>query len=197
MSIQKTREGRKLMYKFVVYKLSGTVQSENTRSETEVTGKIYGGGTNSTYGTTAPVQGEIKSETIRYQTIFLKEDDGTEHALELQDLVVPCREGHKLVLWRLGEDLWFQAQNQTTNQFYTYSKLSKLVFPKVMYFVMGILFGIYAVDQNHAGGKYLLALLFATLIGFAIATIPCGIVAWMREKAIFGAADAPKVELAK
>src|SRR5690606_6687299 len=120
MPIQKAYEGKKLMHKFVVYKLSGTVQSENTRSETEVSGKIYGGGTNSTYGTTAPVQGEIKSETIRYQTIFLKEDDGTEHALELKDLVVPCREGHKLSLWRLGGDLWFQGNNETTNQVYIY-----------------------------------------------------------------------------
>jgi len=197
MPIQKAYEGKKLMYKFVVYKLSGTVQSENTRSETEVSGKIYGGGTNSTYGTTAPVHGEIKSETIRYQNIFLKEDDGTEHALELKDLVVPCREGHKLTLWRLGDDLWFQGKNETTNQAYTYGKLKKLVYPKVPYFVFGILFGIYAVDQNHTGGKYLLAVLFATLIGLAIATIPCGIVAWMREKAILGAANTPNVVLAK
>ncbi|WP_260292783.1 hypothetical protein [Sedimenticola hydrogenitrophicus] len=197
MPIENVYKGKKLLYKFAVYRLSGTVQSENTRSETEVSGKIYGGGTNSTYGTVAPVQGEIKSETIRYQTIFLKEDDGTEHALELVDLVVPCREGHKVTLWRLGKDLWFQVHNQTTNQFYTYGKLKKLVYPKVAYFVLGILFGIYAVDKNHTGGKYLLALLFAILIGLAIATIPCGIVAWMREKAIFGAANAPNMVLAK
>lgn len=197
MPIQKAYEGKKLMYRFVVYKLSGTVQSENTRSETEVSGKIYGGGTNSTYGTTAPVQGEVKSETIRYQTIFLKEDDGTEHALELKDLVVPCREGHKLTLWRLGDDLFFHGKNETTNQAYTYGKLRKLVYPKVLYFVFGILFGIYVVDQNHTGGKYLLAVLFAILIGLAIATIPCGIIARMREKAIIGATDTPDLTWGK
>jgi hypothetical protein len=171
MPIQKAYEGKKLMYKFVVYKLSGTVQSENTRSETEVSGNIYGGGTNSTYGTTAPVRGEIKSETIRYQTIFLKEDDGTEHALELKDLVVPCREGH--------------------------NKLNALMFPKVAYFVFGILFGIYAVDQDRTGGEYLLAFLFATLIGLAIATIPCGIIAGKRKSAVLAATTTPDMVLAK
>ena len=197
MPIQKSYEGKKLLYKFVVYRISGTVLSENTRSETEVSGKIYGGGTNSTYGTTAPVQGEIKSETTRFQTIYLKEDNGPEHAIELVDLVVPCREGHKLTLWRLGNSLWFQARNETTNQSYTYSKLKKLVYPKTIYFVLGILFGIYAVDTNHTGGKYLLALLFAILIGLAIATIPCGIIAWMREKAILSATNTPDMELEK
>jgi hypothetical protein len=197
MPIQKTYEGKKLMYKFAVYQLSGTVQGENTRSETQVSGKIYGGGTNSTYGTTAPVQGEIKSETIRYQTIFLKEDDGTEHAVELEDLVVPCREGHKLALWRLGEALWFQGKNETTNQTYAYNKLNRLLYPKVAYFAFGIVFGIYAVDPNHTGGKYLLALIFATLIGLAIATIPCGIIAGKRKSAVLDATNTPAVALTK
>lgn len=196
MPIQKIYKGKKLMYKFVVYKLSGTVQGENTRSETEVSGKIYGGGTNSTYGTTAPVQGEIKSETIHYQTIFLREDDGAEHALELKDLVVPCREGHKLTLWRLGGDLWFHGKNETTNQSYTYSKLKKLMYPKVTYFVFGILFGIYAVI-NHSEGVSFFGLLFATLIGLAIATIPCGIISRKRESAVINATSTPNVALTK
>lgn len=184
MPIESCYEGRKLLYKFVVRKLSGTVRGETTRSETTVSGKIYGGGTNTTYGTVAPVQGKIESETTRYQTIYLQEDDGSEHAIELVDLVVPCREGHTLTLWRLGKDLWFQVRNQSTNQLYKYGKLKKRLYPKVAYFTIGILFGIYAVDPNESG---LLALLFAILIGLAIATIPCGIIAWTRENAIFGA----------
>lgn len=182
--IEKCHEGRKLLYKFAVSRLSGTVLGETTRSETTVSGKIYGGGTNSTYGTVAPVQGTIESETTRYQTVFLRDDDGSEHAIELVDLLVPCREGHKLTLWRLGKDLWVQARNQSTNQVYRYGKLKKLLYPKVAYFTIGILFGIYAVDLDKSG---LLGLLFAILVGLAIATIPCGLIAWMRERAIFEA----------
>lgn len=189
MPIQKAHEGKKLMYKFVVYKISGTVGSENTRSETAVSGKIYGGGTNSTYGTTAPVQGEIKSTTTRYQTIFLKEDDGSEHVLELRDLVVPCREGHKLTLWRLGEDLWFHGKNETTNQAYTYDKLNKLLFPKITYFALGILFGIYATANHSGGNGGFFSFLFATLVGLAIAVIPCGIIAGLRKGAVLDATN--------
>ncbi|MEZ5759375.1 MAG: hypothetical protein R3D86_14230 [Emcibacteraceae bacterium] len=188
MSIQKIHEGKKLFYSFAIYKLSGTVLSENTRSETEVSGKIYGGGTNSTYGTTAPVQGKIESKTTRYQTIYLREDNGAEHAIELVDLVVGCREGHKLTLWRLGDNLWFQVENHTTNQTFRYNGFKKMMYPKVIYFVIGIIFGIYYVDQSHTGGKYFLALIFSILFGLALATIPCGIIAWLREKAVFEAA---------
>lgn len=184
MPIQKACEGKKLLYKFVVYKLSGTVLSENTRSETEVSGKVYG-------PNSLTPGGEIKSQTTRYQNIYLKEDDGAEHALELKDLVVACREGHKLTLWRLEDDLWFKGDNETTNQTYTYDKLKKLVYPKVLFFVFGILFGLYVPDKNLTGGEYFFTVLFTTLVGLAIATIPCGIVAWMREKAIFDATGAP------
>ena len=197
MPVQQSYSGKKLMYKFTVFKLSGTVLSENTRSETEVSGKVYGGGTNSTYGTTAPVQGKIESKTTRYQSIFLKDDDGAEHAVELVDLVVPCREGHRLTLWRLGDDLWFKAQNETTAQSYTYEKLSKLMYPKVTYFVFGILFGIYVVDQDLEGGAYFMSFLFTTLIGFAIATIPCGMIASARKNAVLEATNMPGMALAE
>lgn len=184
MPMEKCHEGRKLLYKFAVSSLSGTVLGATTRSETTVSGKIHGGGANSTYGTVAPVQGKIESKTTRYQTIFLRDDDGCEHTIELVDLLVPCREGHKLTLWRLGKGPWIQARNQSTNQVYRYGKLNKMLYPKIAYFGIGILFGIYAVDLDRSG---LLGLLVAILVGLAIAMIPCGLIAWMREQAIFDA----------
>ena len=115
MPVAKIAEGRTLLKKFVIYELTGVVQSETTRSETEVTGQIYGGGTASAYGGTNPVQGSIKSKTTRYQTVYLKDDGDSEHAAELVDLVVPCREGHRITLWRLGPNRWIKALNDGTN----------------------------------------------------------------------------------
>lgn len=176
MSLTQIAEGRTLMWKFSVHELTGVVQSETTRSETEVTGHAYGGRTD---GTT-----KIESKTTRYQTIYLKEDDGTEHAVELIDLVVPCREGHRLTLWRMGENLWFRVVNHDTGQDLTHGGLMKLMFPKGLYFTTGILLGLFMVDAGRSGIMYLFALLFAILIGLVIALIPCGTVAWLRARAL-------------
>jgi hypothetical protein len=100
-----------------------------------------------------------------------------------------------LTLWRLGEDLWFQGK--TTNQAYTYGKLHKLLYPKITYFVLGILFGIYAATNLSGGNGGFLSFLFATLVGLAIATIPCGVIAGKRESAVLATTTTPDMVLAK
>jgi hypothetical protein len=184
MPIVKIAEGRTLLRKFVIHELTGAVQSETTRSETEVTGHIYGGGTASTYGGTMPVQGKIESKTTRYQTIYLQDEEGSEHAAELVNLVVPCREGHRLTLWRLGPRLWFQALNHTTGQTFTAKALWSVLSPKVFIGVLGTVLGLIFLDSDTTGIMCCFSLVVSLLIGLVIAMIPGAIITFLRVRAV-------------
>ena len=116
-------EGKTLGSKYEIRVRTGTVNATETRSETEVTGSISGGGGYSSGGTgfTSPVSGSVQSRTTRYQNLFITDDDGKEHTVELVDFLVPCKEGHKLSLFLLftgGSDFgsYFRAYNHNTGQ---------------------------------------------------------------------------------
>ncbi|OOG27570.1 hypothetical protein B1C78_03625 [Thioalkalivibrio denitrificans] len=133
MAAKKIGEGKAAQFTYEVYELSGEVQSETTRSETEVTGQIHGGG-----GPYSYVQGRIKSKTTRYQTIMLREDDGTEHAIELVNMVLPCTAGQRVTLWRLGGGVWFRGVNRNTQQTVARSDLGKVLFAWIPAILAGI-----------------------------------------------------------
>lgn len=115
--------GTAIMLPYTVNELTGTVISETTRSETEVSGHIPSG--NSNRG------GHISSRTTRYQTIYLKDDEGIEHATELVDMIVSCREGQLITLWGINGGWWFEGYNHTTRQSSTGNKtLGNFSFPK-------------------------------------------------------------------
>lgn len=119
--MEKIAGGTAIMKNYALYELSGTVQSENTRSETNVSSTSDGQGKGGQ---------KVRSHTTRYQTIYLKGDDGTEHAAELVDLIIPCREGHSLTLWGINQGSWFEGINHTTKQAYKSKKtLNKFTFP--------------------------------------------------------------------
>lgn len=111
--------------KYEVYVRSGAVEGTEIRAETEVRGQISGGGglTVGGSGGNAPVSGQVESRTTRYQNIYLTDEEGVEHAIELVDFVVPCKQGQKLSLFLVagaGSDrgAWFHAYNHNTRQHY-------------------------------------------------------------------------------
>lgn len=116
---------------------TGVVENTDTRSETEVTGNISGGGGYSSNGSgfNNPVSGSVQSKTTRYQNIFLKDEDGDDHAVELVDFLIPCKEGQKLTLFlvKSQDNLYgpyFQAYNHNTRQHYENAKaVSSEMFP--------------------------------------------------------------------
>lgn len=107
MSESKIGEGKAALLSFAIYELSGEVLGENTRSETEVSSGAYDA---------VSRQRTVTSTVTRYQTIMLRADDGTEHAVELKNMILPCREGQRVTLWRLGQGLWFRGVNHNTRQ---------------------------------------------------------------------------------
>ncbi|GAB4517946.1 MAG: hypothetical protein Tsb0010_02140 [Parvularculaceae bacterium] len=120
--------------------LTGTVTATETRSETEVKGDISGGGGFSVSGTggTAPVSGKIESKTTRFQNIFMTDDEGGEHAIELVNFLVPCKEGQKLTLFQLvmggSPKGYFHAFNHNTKNHYEKDgAVSKAMFPTLVF----------------------------------------------------------------
>ncbi len=107
MTAKKIGEGKAALLSFAVYELSGEVLSENTRSEVEVSSGAYDA---------VSQQRTVTSKTTRYQTIMLRKDDGTEHAVELKNMLLPCSAGQRVTLWRLGRGMWFRAVNHNTRQ---------------------------------------------------------------------------------
>lgn len=120
--------------------LTGTVNSTETRSETEVTGQISGGGGYSVGGTggNAPVSGKIESKTTRFQNIFLTDDEGGEHAIELVNFLIPCKEGQKLTLFQLvmggsPKDYFHAFNHNTKNHYEKDGAVSKAMFPTLVF----------------------------------------------------------------
>lgn len=130
-------DGNAFGTKYEVFVRAGTVDSTDTRSETETTGTISGGGGMTVGGTgaNAPVSGQIESKTTRYQNIYLTDEEGKEHAVELVDFLVPCREGQKLSLIFVktgGKELgsYFHAYNHNTSKHYDHgAALRSEMFP--------------------------------------------------------------------
>jgi len=137
-------EGTALGARYEIFARTGTVDSSETRAETEVTGNVSGGGGVSGYS--APVSGRVQSKTTRYQNIYLTDDDGIEHNIELVNFLVPCKQGHKLTMLGIapgGSDTgaYFRAYNHNTREHCNHPKgVISTMFPRKIFMgAMGLL----------------------------------------------------------
>ncbi len=134
---KKIASGAALGVEYHIHDRVGTIEGTDTRSETEVTGSVSGGGGFSSGGTgfTNPVSGSIQSKTTNYQNVYLKDEEGDEHTIELVDFLVPCKQGHKVSFFvvKTGTDRYgaiFHAYNFNTRQHYDHAKsLRSHLFP--------------------------------------------------------------------
>lgn len=98
--------------------VTGTVMSEQQRSESKVSGSFSGGGPTSYGG--GHVHGSISTRTTRFQEIFLALPDGKEARLDFENFKVPCREQHRLtvVSVRRSDGPWcdFAFHNRNTGE---------------------------------------------------------------------------------
>lgn len=122
-------EGKTLLKTYTIQQVTGTVISETNRSDTHVSGYVPPRATG--------LAGTILSKTTEHQTIYLKDKDDQEHAITVQDLTLPCREGHEVTFSGLNGGHWFDAKNHTTNQsFYNKSIVNAFTFPKWLFFAL-------------------------------------------------------------
>lgn len=118
---------------FEVHAVTGTVASATKQLETRVSGGGGGGATYQGTGYNAPVR--ISSTTVTHDQIFLVDGDGAEHALQLQNWNLACREGNTLTaVWLIkkgkSKGPYVAIRNSTINDTqYDDRMLAKLARP--------------------------------------------------------------------
>jgi hypothetical protein len=181
----KIGSGNSLWCDYHIHERTGTVLSTDTRSETEVSGQISGGGGYSSGGTGSnlPVSGSVQSKTTRFQNIFLKDGDGDEHTIELENFLVPCKEDHKLTLFivKSGNNLrgpYYRAYNHNTREHYENAKaVSSEMFPWREFIIgtggigaLGFLMGLFDSGTTF-GGAVLVAIVTMVIVGIVLGVV--------------------------
>lgn len=174
-------QGSALGARYRIHARTGTVDSTDTRAETEVTGNVSGGG--GVGGYSAPVSGSVQSKTTRFQNIYLTDEDGVEHNIELVNFLVPCKQGHKLtmLLCTSGDSdtgSYFRAYNHNTRQHCNHPKgvISEMFPWKIAGGVLGviglfILFSAFTSEGNGFGEALFVSVIAIALIGLVVAAI--------------------------
>lgn len=78
--------------------ISGEVTESSTWSETH----ISGGGGSTRFGSGSV--GPVTSRVVEKQRVFIKDDDGNEHAWTFRDLPLPVKQGHRVSLLHFTEN---------------------------------------------------------------------------------------------
>lgn len=191
---KKIAEGVALGLDYQVFDRSGIVSHSEIRSETEVEGNISGGGGYTSGGTgfNTPVSGHIRSKTTRFQNIFLTDDDGVEHTVELQDFTIPCKPDHRLSLLLLitGDNelgSYFSAYNHNTRTTHDNPKAVRTeMFPRKIFIIsLAVVYTVAFFSRlGEPGTSFLGTLFVAALITAAIAILLYGLgatVGWYRS----------------
>lgn len=176
---RKIANGTALGARYEIFARTGTVDSADVRAETEVSGNISGGG--GAYGYSAPVSGSVKSKTTRYQNIYLTDEDGVEHNIELVNFLVPCKQGHKLTMLGItaGNDgAYFRAYNHNTREHCNHPKgVISTMFPRKVFmialglFALWVLWNAMTAEGNGVGEALFMSAVMIALVGLVFAGI--------------------------
>ncbi len=193
---KKIASGRALGMDFHIHDRTGNILGTETRAETEVTGSVSGGGGFSSGGTgfNNPVSGSIQSKTTRYQNIYLEDEDGDEHAINLVNFLVPCKEGHRLSFFivKSGDNkfgAYFHAYNHNTREHYESGKsLRSEVFP-MRWFIIGlavvaVLMFMLSLGGTETLGGAIALTLFTTLLIGGLLWVAGAIIAALRARSV-------------
>jgi len=153
-----------------LHSVKGAVLSASKNMETKVSGSGGGGYTYNGRGHTNSVK--ITSKTTVHDQFFLMDDDGREHAFQLQDFDLACREGNKLAVIsaiKQGKNNgpYIAVINHTTGKVnYNANALKKAFAPNV--FLLGAIFiGVCVLGLAFAGSGFL-TFGFIILLGLVI-----------------------------
>lgn len=151
--------GKTIFLPYRICELTGEVVSETNRSETHVHGHI-----NRNNG------GTISSSTTDYQTIYLKDDEGNEHAPTLVDMTIPCREGQRVTLWGINDGWWFEAYNHNTKDgYWNKARIKKYTSPKKFIYVSMAVFAlIFSINLMNGGESFMGGIFLGGLASLAL-----------------------------
>ncbi|HNR54359.1 MAG TPA: hypothetical protein PKJ19_04275 [Flavobacteriales bacterium] len=131
---------------WTLYTFKGTVMEASKNMETRVSGGGGGGFTYRGTGGSAPVS--ITSTTVVHDQLFLQDEQGQEHALQLQGFNIACRTSHVLTAaWAIKQGQqrgpYFAVHNHTTDQtFYKDDEIGKMFRPPILH-LLGIVAGLF------------------------------------------------------
>ena len=176
--------GSSLGLHYEIYDRTGMVDQSETRSETEVEGSVSGGGGFGGY--TAPVVGSTTSRTTRFQNIFLTDDEGKEHAVELTNFLVTCRPGQKLTMFLLTHGKhergsYFKALNRNTRETFDHPKaIRSEMYPWRSFLIaMGVLVVLFFINLSAEAGTSSGEALFYTAVATLIVGAPVWFIGWL------------------
>lgn len=180
----KIAQGSALGLHYEIYDRTGVVDQSDTRSETQVEGSVSGGGSYGGY--TAPVVGSVSSTTTRYQNIFLTDDEGKEHVIELQNFLVPVRAGQRLTIFLLTHGKhdfgsYFKAFNRNTKEIFNHPKaIRSEMYPwRTFLILLGVMILLIFFNVNGEQGTSFVEALFYTGIGSLIVGAPLWLIGWV------------------
>jgi len=182
---------------YEVSTLDGIVLDTQTRSETEVSGKIRGGGgsVSNGSGSISGVSGDINSTTNRFQSVFLQDDDNVEHHIDLINFLIPCKNEHRLTMFFLtvnGNDTgrWFMAYNHNTRRVYENDRAIKdEVFPwdflgPIAAFILIAYFLLVFIFDGQGIGEALINTFLMGLVTAVVLFIPAKILQYFRSLSV-------------
>ena len=173
--------GNALGARYQIHARTGIVNATDSRSETEVTGRVSGGG--GAYGYSAPVSGSVQSKTTRFQNIYLTDEDGVEHNIDLVNFTVPCTQGHKLTMLAVtagssDSGSYFRAYNHNTREHCNHPRgvISEMFPWKIAALVIGviglmILYQAFTNDANGFGEALFVSAILIALVGVAVSIV--------------------------
>lgn len=132
------------------------------------------------------------------QDIYLTEDDGHEHAVNLSNFDISCRPGHKLTLLSLekgGSSTYFHAYDHNLRKHYEADgAISGRMFPKILHFLAIVIWAwivwSWANEQPEFDGFETLAATFiGTCIGLLVCYVAAKILAGIRSVSLRGNSD--------
>ena len=115
----------------------------------------------------------------------MKGDDGIETVVNLVNMTVPVRDGHRVSLWRLGKNDWVKAHNHSTDDTYYNNVIEKILYPKIFYFLTAAtIASVIMSDAGTSGVEFGMFWFMYFLVGCALAMIPCAVIWRWRRRAI-------------
>lgn len=146
-----------------LHAVKGLVLSTSKNMETKVTGS--GGGGFSYRGTGGNSNVRIKSNTTIHDQLFLLDDSGREHAFQLQDFNLACREGNNLAVVsaiKQGKDSgpYIAVVNHTTGKISFNADALKKAFAPNLLMLAAIFIGTCILGLSLAGSGFLVFAFF-------------------------------------
>lgn len=169
-------KGYSLGLGYEIFARTGTVQSSENEVETTFEHSYdHNTGRSQTF-----------SKSTHWQTIFIKDEEGTEHSVVLKNLTIPCRDGHKVTAFfaksggkKLG--FYFMLRNHNTRDMdCNNGMIRSVMFPWITVVLLMVAYVVYMIkDEMGSQGSSLGEALIVTALGALFVGFILWLLGWL------------------